>query len=87
MKRNLTELLISIRSWTNDLFQWWHPSIANSLIGNIITYIVGGYADLYYWRGKAELKLDQKDNGCLDLSKAGELGLSKAYDAIKHLCN
>jgi len=31
--------------------------------------------------------LGQKDSGCLDLSKAGELGKSIAYEAIKKHCN
>lgn len=45
------------------------------------------YADAYYGRGLSKFTLDQKDSGCLDLSKAGELGYPKAYDAIKILCN
>jgi len=31
--------------------------------------------------------LGQKDSGCLDLSKAGELGYFKAYETIKKYCN
>jgi len=45
------------------------------------------YAKTYYGRGLAKIGLDQKDSGCLDLSKAGELGYSEAYEAIKELCN
>jgi len=30
--------------------------------------------------------LGQKDSGCLDLSKAGEMGYMNAYDAIKEYC-
>ena len=41
----------------------------------------------YYNRGLAKIHLGQKDNGCLDLSKAGELGHAKAYEHIKDLCN
>jgi len=41
----------------------------------------------YYHRGLAKILLGQKDNGCLDLSKAGELGSAKAYEAIKNFCN
>ena len=40
----------------------------------------------YYNRGLAKLLLGQKDSGCLDLSKAGVLGYSQAYDAIKQVC-
>ena len=38
-------------------------------------------------RGLSKIKIGQKDFGCLDLSKAGELGFSPAYDMIKELCN
>jgi len=41
---------------------------------------------LYYYRGLSKIGLGDKDNGCLDLSKAGELGLAKAYTAIKIYC-
>jgi len=34
--------------------------------------------------GLSKLLLGQKDSGCLDLSKAGELGFMDAYDAIKN---
>jgi len=45
------------------------------------------YAEAYSNRGIAKINLGQKDSGCLDLSKAGELGDSQAYEAIKDLCN
>ncbi len=45
------------------------------------------YADAYYNRGIAKIELGQKDNGCLDFSKAGELGHAEAYESIKEYCN
>lgn len=45
------------------------------------------YMQFYFSRGLAKIAIGQKDNGCLDLSKAGELGHPKAYDTIKELCN
>ena len=45
------------------------------------------YAEAYMQRGMSKLILGQKDEGCVDLSKAGELGYYKAYDAIKQFCN
>lgn len=45
------------------------------------------YGAAYYNRGISKLLLRQKDNGCLDLSKAGELGVSDAYDSIRKFCN
>jgi Flp pilus assembly protein TadD len=41
----------------------------------------------YCGRGLAKIMLGQKDSGCLDLSKAGELGIAEAYENIKVLCN
>jgi len=45
------------------------------------------FGEAYYNRGVAKLGLGQKDSGCLDLSKARELGFDKAYESIKKLCN
>lgn len=42
---------------------------------------------IYYYRGLSKINLGQKDSGCLDLSKSGELGLAKAYDVIREYCN
>jgi tetratricopeptide (TPR) repeat protein len=40
----------------------------------------------YYHRGLSKIELGDKDAGCIDLSKAGELGLVKSYDMIKKFC-
>ena len=45
------------------------------------------YADAYLNRGIAKLVLGQLDDGCLDLSKAGELGYPTAYESIRLFCN
>lgn len=42
---------------------------------------------LYYMRGFSELSIGNKESGCNDLSKAGELGFSDAYKIIKTFCN
>ena len=44
-------------------------------------------ADVYSNRGFAKIALGQKDSGCLDLSKAGELGYAEAHETIKKYCN
>lgn len=41
----------------------------------------------FYNRGLAKINNNDKDGGCQDLSKAGELGYKAAYDAIKQFCN
>ncbi len=43
--------------------------------------------DAYYMRGLLRLDFGDQKLGCLDLSKAGELGDSRAYDVIKEKCN
>jgi len=41
----------------------------------------------YSQRGLAKIGLNQRDSGCLDFSKSGELGYEGAYDLIKDYCN
>lgn len=43
--------------------------------------------DAYYMRGILRMEFGDMKNGCLDLSKAGELGDLKAYELIKEKCN
>ncbi len=44
------------------------------------------YSLAYYNKGLAYIELGQIDNGCIALSKAGELGFELAYDTIKENC-
>jgi tetratricopeptide (TPR) repeat protein len=42
----------------------------------------------YVMRGLAKININSlKDSGCLDFSKAGELGYEPAYESIKEFCN
>ena len=41
----------------------------------------------YYFRGLSKIALKNKQSGCDDLSKSGELGYSQAYEAIQDKCN
>jgi tetratricopeptide (TPR) repeat protein len=45
------------------------------------------YKEAFYVRGLIYQALSNTDKGCLDLSRAGELGYIQAYDVIKNLCN
>jgi hypothetical protein len=42
--------------------------------------------DIYYFSGLLKIKMGDKKGGCLDLKKAGELGLEEAYELIKKYC-
>ena len=44
-------------------------------------------ANTFYTKGLAHIKLNEKELGCKDLSRAGELGKSEAYEEIKKNCN
>jgi tetratricopeptide (TPR) repeat protein len=43
--------------------------------------------DAYYMRGILNISYGKTKEGCLDLSKAGELGDLKAYETIRDKCN
>jgi len=45
------------------------------------------FAEAYFNRGLTRIFLDDMEGGSLDLSKAGELGLTDAYNVIKRYCN
>ena len=42
--------------------------------------------DAYYNRGLVLIYLKDKEKGCIDLSRAGELGVGEAYSVIKRYC-
>ena len=42
--------------------------------------------DAYFNRGLVLIYLKDKEKGCIDLSRAGELGVSEAYGVIKKFC-
>lgn len=44
------------------------------------------FARAYFVRGLVKIKRNHKQSGCLDLSRAGELGYEDAYDEIRRRC-
>ena len=42
--------------------------------------------EAYYNKGLVLIYLKDKEKGCIDLSKAGELGIEDAYSVIKKYC-
>ena len=44
------------------------------------------FSRAYYAKGIAYISIDDIENGCKNLSKAGELGLEEAYELIKEYC-
>ncbi|MBQ0721899.1 MAG: tetratricopeptide repeat protein, partial [Gammaproteobacteria bacterium] len=45
------------------------------------------FAEAYFNRGLTKIFMDDVEGGALDLSRAGELGISGAYNIIKRYCN
>ncbi|MCF0172474.1 MAG: hypothetical protein HUJ91_01880, partial [Bacteroidales bacterium] len=43
--------------------------------------------EAYFNRGLVQIYLKEKEKGCLDISKAGELGIADAYSVIKKYCS
>ncbi len=41
------------------------------------------FAEAYYNRGVVQIYMEDTRKGCLDLSKAGELGVNRAYEVLK----
>jgi tetratricopeptide (TPR) repeat protein len=41
------------------------------------------FGEAYYNRGLVQIYMKDTHKGCLDLSKAGELGIEDAYEALK----
>lgn len=42
-----------------------------------------GFAEAYYNRGLVQIYMKDTKKGCLDISKAGELGIREAYDVLR----
>jgi len=45
------------------------------------------FSEAYFNRGLTRIYLNDLEGGALDLSRAGELGLTEAYNVIKRYCN
>jgi len=48
--------------------------------------IIPNFSEAYFCRGMTKIALNRKEDGCLDLRKAGELGDAVAYEYIKKYC-
>lgn len=61
-----------------------HIIEANSELSNLTK---NDLAEALYFRGLCKIILQLKDEGCIDLSTAGQLGYQKAYTIIKKSCD
>ncbi len=98
MKKTISILfftLIYSVCWSQKEVEFYNSAVAkeesSDLIGAILDYnksleINPQYANAYFYRGMSKINVGQKENGCLDLSKAGELGYDNAYEKIKEYC-
>ena len=51
-----------------------------------VLYYNPSFADAIYNRGLLYILTDKTDKGCYDMSRAGELGITEAYNVIKRYC-
>lgn len=49
--------------------------------------LYGEFAEAYYNRAIVQIMMRDNQKGCIDLSKAGELGISKAYQLLERYSN
>lgn len=45
------------------------------------------FAEAYYNRGLVQIYIKEKTTGCMDMSRAGELGIDNAYTIIRQYCS
>lgn len=86
----------SIRIYPDDPIVYYYRGLAKVQLkdyqGAIADYDISvalnpDNPDVYYSRALIKIHTGQKDSGCLDLSKSGELGDKRAYEAIVRHCN
>lgn len=53
---------------------------------NKAIFLESKFAEAYFNRGLTFIHLQKTNKGCIDLSRAGELGIEKAYTVIKIYC-
>lgn len=70
------------------------PKLSKDLIANLEQLekdldeiLTDDLARAYLLRGTSKIIISDKNSGCLDLSKAGEIGNINAYDLIPKYCN
>jgi tetratricopeptide (TPR) repeat protein len=53
---------------------------------NKVIFLDNKFAEAYFNRGMTKIYLQKNTEGCIDISKAGELGIDEAYTVIKIYC-
>ncbi len=72
---NLANTFLKTRDY-NKAIEWYNK---------IIKYD-NTFAEAYYNRGLTYIYLKENENGCMDMSKSGELGIQNAYVVIGRFC-
>jgi len=54
---------------------------------NLVIKADNEFKEAYYNRGLTYIYLKENENGCMDMSKAGELGMEEAYQVIGRFCD
>lgn len=90
--RDLDQVLLLDNEFS---FAWYNRGYVNSRMGNYREAIDdfskaialrNDFAEAFYNRGLMSILLSENHHGCLDLSRAGELGITDAYKVMKRYC-
>ena len=90
-----TEDMIALRRFAFDYVPYYNLGnlycLSSEHINSIENYtraieLYPKMGDAYFNRGLVLIYLKDKEKGCIDLSRAGELGVQDAYGVIKKYC-
>ena len=86
------------QNYLQRIQHYFHYNIANLLCKNknlpeaVAEYtealrLYPEFQEAYYNRALIHIYIQEREKGCIDLSKAGELGIKDAYSVIKKYCS
>lgn len=91
----IADMILSARIVGDIPYTYFNLGNLNCLSSNLVDAIQNydraislwpGFADAYFNRGLVLIYLKDKEKGCIDLSRAGELGVPDSYSVIHKYC-
>lgn len=78
------EYLVCQKAYCNIILKNYQTALTDL---NLLISLYPKVGTAYFYRGQLKDMLNDTNGCCKDLSKAGELGITEAYDEIKKRCN
>ena len=88
----IADLTKAIKLYSEFAYAYYNRANLHALSGNLpeayddytkAIELNPNFAEAYYNRGLIQIYMKDTRKGCLDISKAGELGIEEAYDVLK----